>query len=269
MIYHTRTEVENIGKAGAYYKEMDDYYIARSLSSYWLALDKADLGFTPHFTYKRENFWEAWITCWMSKQVFPGAHCMDIGANHGYYAFMMQQAGAQCMAVEPQSHLCELMSISAKLNKHQRNYVEIVQAAISDYPGEIVTLDVPDGHGMNASISSYYHPIAPNGNHGEQVETATVDSLVSAFTAMDFIKIDVEGAEEEVWAGMQRMWRRHRPVTLLEFRWDRYENPVEFADRLFKEASVSYVDTDAKEKPVQGLSHLATQKNADWMLVLR
>lgn len=269
MIYNTREEVEAIGKAGAYYKEMDDFYVARALSSFWLVLDKSDLGFTPHFTVKRENFWEAWITSWMSQQVFPGAHCMDIGANHGYYAFMMQQAGAQCMAIEPQSKLCNLMSKAVKLNSHQKNYVEVVQAAVSDYPGEIITLDVPEGHGMNASISSTYHPIAPNGNHVEEVETVTVDSVVTSFTKMDFIKIDVEGAEREVWNGMAKMWRRSRPVTLLEFRWDRYEEPVDFADQLFKEASVSYVDYDGLEKPVQGLSHLATKQNEDWMLVLR
>lgn len=269
MIYYTREEVENIGKAGAYYEERDDYYIARALSSFWLVLDKTDLGFTPHFTYKRENFWEAWITSWMSQQVRPGYRCMDIGANHGYYAFMMQQAGAQCMAVEPQSKLCGLMSKAVDLNRHQKNFVEIVQGAVSDYPGQVITLDIPEGHGMNASISSYYHPIAPNGNRGEEVETVTIDSLAPRFIPLDFIKIDVEGAEQETWDGMQRTWKRHRPVTLLEFRWDRYENPVDFASRLLTDANVSFVDTDGREKPIEGLSHIATKKNEDWMLVLR
>lgn len=269
MIYRTREEVEQIGRAGAYYEDAGDHYVSRALSSFWLALDKSDLGFTPHFTERRENFWEAWITSWMSQQVRPGYHCMDIGANHGYYAFMMQQSGAQCMAVEPQSHLCELMSKAVKLNAHQKNYVEVVQAAVSDSPGELITLDIPRGHGMNASISETYHPIAPNGNRFEQVETVTVDSVVTAFTKMDFIKIDVEGAERQVWDGMHKMWKRCRPVTLIEFRWDRYEDSEDFANQLFKEAEVSYVDYDGLEKPVGGLPHLATKKNEDWMLVLR
>lgn len=269
MIYRSREEVEAIGKAGAYYKDMGSFYIARSLASFWLALDKNDLGFTPHFTVKGENYWESWITSWMSKQVRPTMHTMDVGANHGYYAFMMQQAGAQCMAIEPQSHLCELMTRAKNFNRHQRNYVEVVQAAVSDYPGEIITLDIPEGHGMNASISSHYHPLAPHGNRAEEVETVTIDSVVSSFTKIDFIKIDVEGAEQQTWAGMKNMWRRHRPVTLLEFRWDRYENPEEFAAQLFAEANVSYVDFDAHEKVVQGADHLRTKQNEDWMLVLR
>lgn len=269
MIYETRQEVERIGMAGSKFYDTGNTYVARVLSSFWLSLDKFDLGFTPHMTHKGEGFWEAWITSWMSKQVKPGMHTIDVGANHGYYAFMMQQAGAQCMAIEPQRKLCDRMYDSNDLNKHMKGYVEIVQAAVSDRHGDIVILDTPQGHGMNASISSFYHPNAPHGSSAETVKTVTLDAIVSPFSKTEFVKIDVEGAEQQVWDGMQRLWKRHRPVTLLEFRWDRYEDPEEFARRLFYDANVSYVDTDAQEKPVRNVEHLATQKNEDWMLVLR
>lgn len=269
MIYKTRQEVESIGAAGALYYDGGDHYVSRALSSFWLALDKDDLGFTPHFTTRGENFWEAWITSWMSRQIQPGMRTIDVGANHGYYAFMMQEAGAECMAIEPQQKLCDLMAESNRLNKHMRSPVEIVRAAVSDYPGEVVSLDTPTGHGMNASISSHYHPVAPYGRTDEWVETVTIDSVSPSYRKIDFIKIDVEGAEQEVWNGMHRLWERDRPVTLLEFRWDRYEDPESFAIRLLSQANVSYVDTDAQEKPIRDLSHLATKVDEDWMLVLR
>jgi len=267
MKYETREEVEAIGRAGQRITIDDGVIYGRQLSSFWLALDPEDKGYTPHAMH--DGYWESWITSWMSRQVMPGNRAIDVGANHGYYSFMMQQAGVQTMAVEPQSYLCELLGLSKDKNTHQKNHVEIVHAAVSNYPGEIVQMNVPDGHGMNASISKTYIPNAPYGRHMEEVATATLDSLVSSFTKIDFIKIDVEGAEQAVWEGMKGLWTRHHPTTVLEFRWDRYETPEEFARMLFADAEVTYVDIDAQEKPIDSLEHLATKQNEDWMLVLR
>ena len=50
---------------------------------------------------------------------------------------------------------------------------------------------------------------------------------------VDFIKIDVEGAVESVWAGMRNILARKAPLTVfLEFTPDRYADPEAFLRRI-------------------------------------
>lgn len=261
MNLSSRRDVELTGLRNVEVKTVDGTRYARQLGAFWLAVDEEDHGYTKHAL--SDGFWEAWITTWMAKNVKPGDKCIDVGANHGYYTFMLAALGCEVTALEPQKNLNELLKKSLAMNNMKQS-VKILKKAASDKAGT-VEMTIPNHHGMNATISKTYRPIAPDDCVTEKVSTTSLDSLrIDA----DFIKIDVEGAEQEVWRGMQKLWQRKRPLTLLEFRWDRYEAPEDFAKELFSKAKVSHVGFDGREVPLVE-SDLASRQHEDWMLVLR
>jgi len=89
--------------------------------------------------------------------------------------------------------------------------------------------------------------------------------------SLDFIKIDVEGAEEATWRGMRNVLRSGRSLTiLLEFQAIRYENPSEFIDLIISDGfSLSLVTQDNRLVALDKQSLLALAANEDQLLLLR
>jgi protein-L-isoaspartate O-methyltransferase len=76
---------------------------------FWVALDPDDVGYSP--LARSHGYWEPGITCWMAKQIIrEDMFCVDVGANHGYYTFLLAAFGAKVVAVEPQAKLFDLLS---------------------------------------------------------------------------------------------------------------------------------------------------------------
>lgn len=265
MRYFSRAEIEKIGRAGTYWDIEDGVLKARVLSSFWLYCDPDDLGFTPHMTILGDGFWESWITKWMSENVKPGSRCIDAGANMGYYSMFLADHGCEVIAIEPQPHLAKLIGKSANANLAD---VRVDENAIGNQSGANFKMHVPRGHGMNASIA--YTPISPEGFDIIDVDLYSLDEYCEGRQYYDFIKVDVEGAEDQVFYGAQEFIEENPDcVWLIEFRWDRLAEPEEFAKLLFEKMEVSYVDYQGNENSLVAPEQLASQKNEDWMLVLR
>jgi FkbM family methyltransferase len=263
--FDNRKHVESIGLDGAGFEETEEFYICNTLSSYKICADKSDLGYTKHA--KSDGYWESWITYWISKNVDPGSKVADIGANHGYYSLMLASIGCSVDSYEPQPRLCYLISKSCELSSLS-NLVSIQNVAISDNIGK-ANFVVPVGHGMNAAIeNSAYRPYTPINEYIEyEVDTITLDSLSDK--QYDFIKIDAEGGEEKIWAGMQNFIKDSaKTVILLEWNYKRYISPVEFANNIFKDFDVKRVDFNGEEN-LCSVSELLEEKENDLMLVIR
>lgn len=265
MKFNTRQHVEQVGLDGAGFEETEEYYICNTLSSYKICADKTDLGYTKHA--KSDGYWESWITYWISKNVSPGSKVADIGANHGYYSLMLASMNCQVDAYEPQPRLCYLISKSSELSGLQ-NLIAINNVAISETVGT-ANFVVPVGHGMNAAIeNSIYKPYTPVHEYVEyEVKTLTLDYL--ADKQYDFIKIDAEGGEEKIWAGMKSFINNStKTVILLEWNYRRYISPISFANEIFEYFDVTRVDFNGDENSCSA-NDLIEEKENDLMLVLR
>ena len=239
--------------------------LCRVLGKYLMYADSQETGITPHLVM--DGYWESWITVALARTLRPGWHCLDIGANHGYYTLIMADAvrpDGRVVPVEPTPRLADLLRQTLDVNGFPT--VSVASMAASDRDGETLQLVIPPRRSMNARLSEVAGPNDVVAN----VETVTVDALTREWPRVDLIKIDVEGAEESVWQGMQRTIADNRKlVVILEFNVERYEDARGFLGLIEREGfRLRYIDIDAEVKDVTVDQLLSRQVGDDWMLYL-
>jgi FkbM family methyltransferase len=191
--------------------------LCRVLGRYKMYVDLRDRGFAPHLMF--EGYWEYWITDFMWRNVKPGQVALDVGANHGYYTLLLADlvgARGKVHAFEPNPRLAELLGQSIMLNGFW-HIVETRAAAVGDRDGGTARLVVPVRDPKNAHLAAPGQGVAPGsdtaGTAVREVPLTTLDEAVPG--RADFLKIDVEGAEEAVWRGMQRLIARSPGIAIL------------------------------------------------------
>jgi hypothetical protein len=144
--------------------------------------------------------------------------------------------------------------------------VDVAAVAATDRDGETLQLVIPRRRSMNARLSEVAGPTDAVVN----VKSVTVDALTRNWPRVDLIKIDVEGAEESVWQGMERTVADNPGlIVILEFNVDRYEDARGFLGLIERAGfRLRYIDIDAAVKNVTVDQLLSRQLGDDWMLYL-
>ena len=143
----------------------------------------------------------------------PGMQAVDVGANIGVYALAMARAvgrGGRVSAFEPTPESADALRRNLRIN--DATHVELYQAAVSDREGAIA-LAVGEHPEVNA--------IAARGGAGEGViecTALTLDRIAAEqdWSAVDFVKIDVEGHEREAIRGGATFFASASPLLMLE-----------------------------------------------------
>jgi FkbM family methyltransferase len=243
----------------------DGTLLCRVLGKYLVYADAQETGITPHLAM--DGYWESWITLMIARTVRPGSHCLDIGANHGYYTLVMADAAGpngRVVPVEPTPRLAEMLRQTLDINGFP--HVEVLAKAASDTDGKTLQLVIPARRSLNARLSEEAGPT----DEVVPVESVTVDGITRDWPRVDVIKIDVEGAEESVWAGMQRTISQNPGLILiLEFNVARYDDPRAFAQAIESAGfPLRYIDVDAEIKDVTVDELFTRSVGDDWMLYL-
>jgi FkbM family methyltransferase len=238
--------------------------LCRVLGKYLLFADSADEGITPHLCL--DGYWESWITQAIVRTVRPGWTCVDVGANHGYYTLLLADAvgpAGSILACEPNPPVADLLERTVRVNGFSQR-VRVVREAIADLTGARAALAVPAGLTMNAAVVA-------DPDQGIAVGTVTIDELCWPLDRVDMVKIDVEGAEERVWRGMQETVARSPAIIiLLEYNAGRYSDPRAFLTVLQTAGfPLRHVDYDGRIAPVTPAQVLSQRPNEDWMLWLQ
>jgi FkbM family methyltransferase len=237
------------------------------MDSFWLRTDPDDHGFTPHV--RTWGIWEPNVTLWLLNQ-FPGHAFMDVGANQGYYGLLAASRRVPTLMFEPQPLLVYRLQHSLVRNNFMMR-PQVVQVAVGKEPGT-ATFTVPKHHPMLATYAyDVRSPEHPNDSyHTYPVEVRPLDWYATWYAELPLlVKLDVEGAEPEAWAGMYQLFRRKRPTTVvLEFRADRYQNAAAFAAELLRAGALSTIDEHGLEVPTTAETLLA-RPDYDWMVVVR
>jgi FkbM family methyltransferase len=164
--------------------------------------------------------WEPEVTDFFARHISPTSHCLDIGANFGYYSILMAKCArfGKILSVEPNKKVFDLLRDNIFVNA-VHEVATCLHAAVSDEPG-ILTLYRRSSRSGNTSI--IYCPEDYTNYMGEkeaepfEIETVTIDSLLQQFDGrVDFIKIDVEGAEPLVFRGAGETIARNRQINIV------------------------------------------------------
>jgi hypothetical protein len=86
---------------------------------------------------------------------------------------------------------------------------------------------------------------------------------------VDFVKIDAEGHEPEVWTGLHQIRQNPDFSALIEWAPDRYEDPAWLLDQFAKEGFSTYVVTDASKVAAASRDSLLNVPEFEMVLVVR
>ncbi len=263
-----RADLETISRQQCQTVRLSDRaLLCRVLGKYIFHADPDDVGITPHLCL--DGFWESWTTIAIARELEPGWHCVDVGANHGYFTLIMADAvesAGRVMAIEPIPQLADLINLSLEVNGYNRR-AAVLQRAASDACSRKVPLVVPRNRAMDASLCR-------DATHSDdiiEVETITLDRATENWPRVDMVKIDAEGSEQAIWRGMRGIIERNQKITIImEMRCSRYADPRAFV-RQIQEAGfpLRYITYDGSIKDVTERQVLNERAEEDWMLFLR
>jgi FkbM family methyltransferase len=245
----------------------DHIGLCRILGRYKFHVDTRDSGFGANILL--DGYWELWLTQFMARSVARGAVVVDVGANYGYYSLLLGDLvgpAGHVYAIEPNPAAAALLRRSVALNGFAGR-TTICEVAAGATDGGTATLFVPHGEPKNAAIVPDAALLPDGAAH--DVPVTTLDSLLIAHPRIDFIKIDAEGAEQGIVAGLARTFQVHRPDMVLEFNAARYADPAGFLGELTAlYGPLRHVDFAGNAVAITTERVLTEQFGEDWLLFL-
>lgn len=182
-----------------------------TVHGYTLHLDKWDtlnLSLLPDF--------EPEETALVQRELQPGNTVIDIGANIGYFtllfAGLVGETG-KVYAFEPEPGNFEILQRNIRENGFKN--VQAEPKAVANAPGVSRLYLSPIG-----GADHRLYETGADGRASIDVQTVTLDDyFAGSDTPIDFIKVDVQGLEDRILAGMSKLLARSPSVKLLTEFW--------------------------------------------------
>jgi FkbM family methyltransferase len=207
----------------------DGTMLCRVMGRYKLYVPASDAGFGVHVMM--EGMWEGWLTVFMARRIKPGMVAIDVGANHGYYTTMFAEMVGETgrvVAFEPNPATAALLRKTLFVNGLDQR-VRVIEAAAVASDDHTVSFYADITEPKNARVVGAEHAAEAGVIN---VAGVTLDAVLADLPRIDFMKVDVEGAEEDTIAGAMTVIARDKPDLLLEFNILRCKDPVGLLDRL-------------------------------------
>jgi FkbM family methyltransferase len=142
---------------------------------------------------------------------------LDVGAALGSYTWILNRKSRQVFAFEPGMPYGQILQ---RLTAGTR--VRVVCAAVGSCRAT-VAMYTPgsDMHALHSATLSVGNPVVALGTtRAREVEQVSLDEFLDqnmdAGRRVDFLKVDVEGYELEVFKGARRLIDRHHPLIVCE-----------------------------------------------------
>jgi FkbM family methyltransferase len=155
------------------------------------------------------GMYELDITNYFLNNLKPDSRCLDVGANFGFFTCLMARFchRGKVIGVEPNQHVYELMRDNIYINGLQE-WTTPKHAAVSDSVGTLKLYRRIKRSG-NTSVAqlpeAFLQALGEPESEPFQVACLRIDDLLPEFeNRIDFIKIDVEGAEPMAMRGAQQ-----------------------------------------------------------------
>jgi FkbM family methyltransferase len=165
---------------------------------------------TTYVLLEQEDWFEDEIR-FLRRWLRPGMRALDVGASYGVFAASIAKGvtpSGRVWAFEPTPQTARLLKRTLELNRFTQ--VHLVKQAVADRTGKVA---------FSLNPSSEMNAIDAGGAQAE-VPCTTLDRAAQAYAwnDLDFVKLDVEGAELAAIAGGEELFSRLSPLVMLEIK---------------------------------------------------
>ena len=206
-----------------------------------MVLDESDLDLSRQVRMLGEYSTESFETEIYKKYLKSGHAVLDIGANIGFYTLIAASAvgpNGKVIAFEPSKQNVEM--IEKSIAENSMTNVRVANVAISDESG-LGELYLSPYYQSEHSLFEYHYSSGVH-NKGEKttVKLVTIDNFLeqnyNSFD-VDFIKMDIEGAESRALCGMKQTMTENKHLTMIAEFWPQgfsnaEKNPQDFLEML-------------------------------------
>lgn len=211
----TRTDLENAARIRCQAVQVDPWTVlCRVLGRFKFLVDGRDIALAPHLML--DGYWEMWCTEYMLAHIRPGMVVIDVGANLGYFSVLLADLvgpDGRVVAVEPNPRMAQLTERNLALNGFWHT-ARVERIAVGATSGEALAFRFVASDPKNGRVVKAGGVLPDDGDTAEIAVTGMrLDDLVAG--PVDFIKIDVEGAEEQAWGGLTRLLDASPDITVL------------------------------------------------------
>ncbi|MDO8558266.1 MAG: FkbM family methyltransferase [bacterium] len=229
-------------------------------------VDGKDLCLAP--ALMEDGVWEPRLTSFMRNVLRPGMTVVDIGANIGYFSILAAAEigkGGKVFAFEPGRRNIELMKKNIEVNDF-RNIV-VVCAAVTAASGQTTLYTSETDYGDHRSYPvaqerSYVRgvPVGEKLRGEELVDAIALDDYFKEFIGtVNFIKMDIEGAEYYALQGMKNLLRQSVNVVVMTEFWPGGMEVARTSPQMFLD-EVRSLGFDVHLLPEEGPIRQATDK---------
>ncbi len=143
-------------------------------------------------------------------------HCIDIGANLGYYSVLLGKIASKgkVYAIEPVPLFLTILNKNIK--RFKVSNVAVYPYALGENDGETIRMHTPIVDGVfRHGLTKISEDKSPN-TTSYTVTMRNPTTLFQSLKKLDFIKCDVEGYEDKIIPLFQDIIQQHKPIIQIE-----------------------------------------------------
>lgn len=200
------------------------------------------------------NNYEPHFIRFLKNHVRSGMTVVDVGANIGVLTMLAANLvgkNGKVFAFEPNSENCRLIKLSAMENQFE-DRIRIIPIALSDQSKPVFFTPAIGSNGVILPEESIFNP------NCIVVPAFRMDQILNE--KIDFLKLDIEGAEYLALVGAEDIIRKYKPIITVEFSLEMIKRQsgidgVDFLDWISKIGYDGHIlGRTGKEEPIGNLN---------------
>ncbi len=172
---------------------------------------------------KSKGVWIEFDVSMLAYLISPDAVCLDVGANIGMVTIPLSMLAPKGHVYAFEGSPETTLALQETVKANGLSNVSVFNTVVGKDREQVKFFDTPEvrssGHYIPLSLEREVTSLWQDSLKVLTCETNSIDHLVDelGMERVDFIKLDVEGAELDVLAGARETLRRFKPIVMMEF----------------------------------------------------